>query len=216
MSEAEARFDFGGRLREEFPSQFIVDVTERCNLRCTHCASAQFRTSALYSGAMLSTALNDKLCDEVARLGRGITQYLRYAASGEPLLHPQIETMLAHAVETSGALITLTTNGTLLDRARAERLLETEIHLIDFSIDAASPETYARVRAGVPMEKTRENVLNLIKLKEQAGSRMNIAVSFVEQPLNTHETQVFEEYWRANGVDHVVIRRLHSNAGANA
>lgn len=215
MIGADAHFDFGGRLHAEFPSQVIVDITERCNLRCTHCASTHFRASKLYSGAMLSTELNDKLCDEVAHFGKGITQYLRYAASGEPLLHPQIETMLTHAVSTSGTLVTLTTNGTLLDQARAERLLETGINLVDFSIDAASPETYSRVRAGVPLETTRANVLRLIEMKERAGSRLDIAVSFVEQPLNTHETRAFEEYWRANGADHVVIRRLHSNAGAN-
>jgi wyosine [tRNA(Phe)-imidazoG37] synthetase (radical SAM superfamily) len=206
---------FGGRLHVQLPSQVIVDVTEKCNLSCTHCASAAFRRSGLYSGAMLSTELNTKLCEEVGQYGQGITRYLRYAASGEPLLHPQIDQMLADAVRTSGSLVTLTTNGTLLDDARIERLLATGIHLIDISIDAATSETYARVRLNGSLEVTRANALRLLERKERSSSKLVVAVSFVEQPANAHETRDFEDFWRGHGVDHVVIRRLHSNAGAN-
>jgi hypothetical protein len=38
-------------------------------------------------------------------------------------------------------------------------------------------------------------------------------VSFVEQPANAHETGAFERLWKAQGVDYVVVRRLHSAAG---
>src|SRR5262245_66249096 len=36
---------------------------------------------------------------------------------------------------------------------------------------------------------------------------------FVEQERNRGEAEPFERFWRAEGVDRVVIRRLHSAAG---
>lgn len=206
---------FGGRLSPEFPSQIIVDVTEDCNLACGHCASPAFRRSSLYTGAMLPAELNAKLCAEVAEHGGGHTQYLRYAASGEPLLHEELPAMLAEAVQTSGVAVTLTTNGTLLDASRARRILETGLNLVDVSIDAASNETYARVRKHGNLDITRANVLGLLALRAEMGSTTSIVVSFVEQRRNTDEVGEFERFWREAGVDEVVIRRLHSNGGAN-
>lgn len=206
---------FTGRLRAEFPSQIIVDVTEDCNLECGHCASPAFRRSDLYTGAMLPAELNTKLCEEVAEHGRGHTQYLRYAASGEPLLHDRLVPMIAEAVRTTGVAVTLTTNGTLLDTEQARGILETGLDLVDVSIDAARNETYARVRRGGDLDVTRANVLGLLALREEMSSATSIVVSFVEQRRNTEEVDEFEASWRDAGADDVVIRRLHSNGGAN-
>ena len=41
-----------------------------------------------------------------------------------------------------------------------------------------------------------------------------MVVSYIEQPENRHETRDFEAFWKDHGADYVVIRRLHSGAGA--
>lgn len=38
----DALYTFSNRLPAQFPSQIVVDVTERCNLACVHCAHADF------------------------------------------------------------------------------------------------------------------------------------------------------------------------------
>jgi MoaA/NifB/PqqE/SkfB family radical SAM enzyme len=93
-------------------------------------------------------------------------------------------------------------------------LLATNIHLIDVSIDAYTEETYAKIRIGGNLNVTRGNVCALLKEVRDAGLKTKIIVSFVEQPENVHEAQAFERFWEDHGVDYVVIRRLHSNAGA--
>jgi len=149
----------------------------------------------------------------VREYGRGNTQYIRYTSNGEPLVHPQIYDMLELAVAESGVFVTLTTNGTILNEKRIEKLLASGLHMVDVSIDALTPETYARVRVNGKLEVTRKNVLTLLDMKRRAGARTRIVVSFVVQPENAHEAAEFEAYWRDQGVDHVVIRRLHSAAG---
>ena len=44
---------------------------------------------------------------------------------------------------------------------------------------------------------------------------MKVVVSYIDQPLNHHETSDFEAYWKDLGASYVVIRRLHSAAGQN-
>jgi len=88
-------YGFGGRLSGTFPSQVIVDVTELCNLACTHCPHPDFKRSEHYGGRSLDPALCAKAIDEVAEAGRGVVQHVRFTSEGEPLLHKDKE-LLRH------------------------------------------------------------------------------------------------------------------------
>ncbi len=207
-------YGFRGRLRAEFPSQILMDITEVCNLACTHCPHPDFKRSDHYSAQYLDPALNTKMVQEVKRHGQGITQYIRYASNGEPLVHPKAYDMIEEAVSESGVYVTITTNGTIMNEKRTRRLLDAGVHMIDISIDAFLPETYEKIRVNGDLEVTRSNVLNLIRWVRESGAKTKIVVSFVEQPENFAETRDFDSFWKTAGADYVVIRRLHSCSGA--
>lgn len=207
-------YGFYGRLKAEFPSQIIVDVTEVCNLACIHCPHSEFKKSKHYGARMLDPGLNEKMVNEVAEFGSKSTEYLRYSSNGEPLIHPNIIEMLSCAVKNSGTTVTLTTNGTLMDEEKCEALIETGVDIIDISIDAYYPDTYSKIRVKGNLEITRVNVLKLLRLREESSKKINVVVSFVEQPHNLGEADIFTEYWKSHGVDFVIVRRLHSCAGA--
>lgn len=207
-------YDFGGRLTARFPSQILMDITEVCNLACTHCPHPAFAQSGHYEGRHLDPALNDKMVEEVSRHGQGQTQYIRYAANGEPLAHPNGYDMIETAVKHSGVYVTLTTNGKIMNEKRTQRLLEAGVHMIDISIDAFTPETYAKIRVKGNLHVTQANVLRLLQWVRESGSKTKVVVSFVEQLGNAHEAHDFERYWKDQGADFVIIRRLHSCSGA--
>lgn len=201
-------YGFGGRLTEAFPSQVIIDVTEVCNLDCVHCPHEEFTRTAHYGARYLDQALNAKAVSEVAEHG---AQYIRYCAEGEPLIHPQCYDFLDDAVKRSGTFVTLTTNGTILNEKRIRKLLGSGLHMVDVSIDAFKAETYAAIRKGGDLEVTGANVLNLIRWAR--GTSTKVVVSFIEQPQNAAEVEAFRDFWEGKA-DEVVIRRLHSAAGA--
>lgn len=207
-------YGFYDRLKATFPSQILVDVAEVCNLACIHCPHPEFKKSEHYTASYLNPELNAKLVDEVRQYGQGLTQYIRYASAGEPLMHPKIYDMLDYATKHSGVLVTLTTNGTTMVEKRIERLLTAGVHVVDISIDALTADTYAKVRVGGDLAVTRSNVLKLIELSKQQNFRTKVVVSFVETPQNMHETSRFANFWKASGADYVVTRRLHSCSGA--
>jgi MoaA/NifB/PqqE/SkfB family radical SAM enzyme len=205
-------YGFKGRLTEEFPSQVLVDATEVCNLSCIHCPHPTFKKTEHYGGRFIDEELNKKMVEEVRVHGK--TLYIRYASNGEPLVHPKIFEMLAYAKDRSNALVTLTTNGKILNEKRTATLLSTKVDVVDISLDAFSEDVYAGIRVGGDLAVTRGNVLRLIKSIREENYSTKVVVSFVEQPQNKHETRSFEDFWNEHGADYVVVRRLHSCSGA--
>jgi len=203
------KYGFYDRLTADFPSQINVDMTQVCNLKCIHCPYADFAKSKKNKKYMLNPSLNKKLVDEVAVAGKEKTQYIRYTGNGEPLIHKNCIEMLAYAAKNSNALVTLTTNGTLLSEKTIQALLDTGIYLIDISIDANASESYKKIRGG-DFELVKNNVLNLIKIRNDRNSSSKIVTNFIEQPANHGEAEGFKDFWNANGIDYVIIRKLHS------
>jgi MoaA/NifB/PqqE/SkfB family radical SAM enzyme len=208
------QYGFQEGLSSEFPSQLIVDITEVCNLGCVHCPHPVFKNSNLYGKRFLDPELNKKLVNEVRTEGGGHCQYIRYTSNGEPLVHPLGYKMIQDAVDDSKTFVCLTTNGTIMKERKTRQLLDSGIHMIDISLDAFRPETYAKIRIGGNLEITRENVLRLLKWVHQSQLDTKVVVSFVEQPNNKNEVADFQSFWKDHGATHVVIRRLHSASGA--
>ena len=210
----DGQYGFYDRLTAAFPSQVIVDLTEVCNLACIHCPHPEFKKSEHYAARYLDPDLNAKMVEEVRTHGKGLTQYIRYTGEGEPLVHPRCYDILEHAVQESGVLVSLTTNGTIMNEKRIQKLLDSGLDLIDISVDAFTPETYAKVRVNGDLNVTRANVQKLLGMVEDSRARTKVIVSFIEQPQNAHEAQDFESFWKDQGAKYVVVRRLHSGAGA--
>lgn len=180
-------YGFAGRLIADFPSQIVVDTTEVCNLACIHCSHRRLEESPQYRGWHLDPGLNDKLVAEVAEFGQGCVQYLRYTGCGEPLLHPLLFEMLRPAVQGAGCQVSLITNGTLLDDRAVDRLWATGVNAVDISLDAFTPETYAKIRVKGNLAVTRANVVRLIARAKEPGSRTKVVVTFIEQSQNRGE-----------------------------
>ena len=181
-------------------------MTEICNLACIHCPHPQFKKSHHYGARYLPLELSQKAVTEVAQHG---SQYIRFTAEGEPLIHPQVFDMLDDAVSRSGTFVTVTTNGTIMHK-RLDGLLASGLHMIDVSIDAFSPETYSKIRGG-DLKVVRRNVLDLIH--RARGTATKVVVSFIEQDLNREERDAFTSFWTDAGAWKIVVRRLHSAAG---
>lgn len=208
-------FDFKGHLTSSFPSQLVVDVTENCNLACAHCPHASLKKKEQLTNGFLDKEIHHKLIDEIAGPGKGCCRYVRYTAQGETLLHPGLIDFIRYAKKKATSVqVNVTTNGTLMDESYSLRLLEAGVDVIDISLDAFLPETYSAIRRGGSLEITKSNVLTLLALRKIGAFRTRVVTSFVEQPENRMEAEDFKSFWQGQGCDFVVIRRLHTAAGA--
>jgi radical SAM protein with 4Fe4S-binding SPASM domain len=161
----------------------------------------------------MSTKIHNKVIDEIAAAGKGITRFLRYTGDGEPLIHPNLSSLISYAFEHTSLPINLTTNGSFLTLPTANQLVNAGVRVFDISIDAATEETYRLVRVGGDYSTVVNNVLSVIE-EFRKDERVSIVVSFVRQQLNEKEVSEFQKFWSSNGVRRVIIRNGHSAAGS--
>ncbi len=121
-----------------YPGHPVWEVTGACNLRCIHCHA----TSGKAASDELTTDEGKKLIDMLAANSEFRT--LIYTG-GEPLVRPDIFTLLKHSQEAGLANI-IATNGTLIDEEMAFKLKEHGVVCNAISIDSADIATHDFVR----------------------------------------------------------------------
>ncbi|NIO11252.1 MAG: radical SAM protein, partial [Deltaproteobacteria bacterium] len=80
-----------------------------------------------------------------------------FGGFGEPLAHPDIVDMVAHA-KAAGAPVELITNGTLLTQDMSRSLIEAGLDMLWVSLDGATPESYTDVRLGAALPEVLANL----------------------------------------------------------
>lgn len=118
--------------------------TRRCNLSCTYCNEFD-RTSDPVPLAALQQRI-----DALARLGTTIITL----SGGEPLLHPDVDTIVRH-IRQRGAIATLITNGYLLTPAMIGRLNDAGLDSLQISIDNLVPDDVSKKSLKVLDQKLR-------------------------------------------------------------
>jgi radical SAM protein with 4Fe4S-binding SPASM domain len=105
----------------------VWTMSRRCNLKCLHCYTASDDLD--YPGE-LSTDEGYALLDDLAAFG--VPALL--LSGGEPLYRPDFE-LLARRAASLGLRVTLSTNGTLIDEAKAALLKEIGVTYVGISLD---------------------------------------------------------------------------------
>ena len=202
-----------GRLDEacDFPKVVLLDTISYCNLLCSMCCHKEM----LRKKGLMSWELFTRLIDEIAEKRPDARVWLVFF--GEALIRkrrkPTIFDMIRYAKSKGLSDVVLNSNANLLDASAAQELIDSGLDALYVGIDAASPETYARVRVGGKYQRVVDNVLRLVELQRTQGRpRPQVHVQFVEMDENQHEKQRFIDFWKDQGVV-VKIRPKVSWAG---
>lgn len=190
------------RLRLERSARVLslnVETTNFCNLRCTICP---VNRGMVRQKRWLDPATFERLIDRSPTV-----RFLLPFQWGEPLLHPEIDRMVAYARD-RGIRTMLTTNGTRLDEAMAERLLACGLDRLTVSVDG-DDATHEAIR-GVPLAEIRERTLALRRLRDRRGAALRIDVSMVLDDATRPAIEEYRARW-SDVADRVqVIPRLAS------
>jgi MoaA/NifB/PqqE/SkfB family radical SAM enzyme len=90
---------------------------------------------------------------------------------GEPLLHKDIFEMI-RLCKKKGRRTGFTTNGMLLDKETAARLVELELDILCVSLAGCRPETHNSIRQGTDLEQIYKNLEYLASIKERNAAAM--------------------------------------------
>lgn len=176
-------------------TSLIIEPTNTCNLRCTFCYVTEGMERP---DGFMDLALFKKVIDDCPEL-----EHLCMHNWGEPLLHKGIFEMFDYAHNAGVPWLVMNTNGTLLTHKMINRIVDSPLSIIRFSIDG-SAETFKRVR-GVELEKITDNIIRLKELKEKKRPDLSMGVVFTVEEDTWEDAQQYIEYW-SEIVDHVRLQ----------
>ncbi|NOZ87145.1 MAG: radical SAM protein [Deltaproteobacteria bacterium] len=184
------------------PSDITLELTNRCDLHCPMCPRDLCKRPI---GDMDLELLKDVLDQAVPGL-----EMSDLCLDGEPLLYPELEAAL-RILEDRGVKTYLQTTALLLDRDKAEMLLDSGLDAIVFSLDADTRETYEKVHGAGNIEIARNNISRFLEMRSNKGSSLSVTVQLVAQKMNSHEISAFKKRWANSTVDAVRIKPLNIN-----
>ena len=121
-----------------------IVVTRRCNLACTYCSEFDDFSKPVPTEEML------RRIDQLAALGTTVITL----TGGEPLLHPDLEKIIAR-IRHHGALAILVTNGYFLTPQRIQQLNRAGVDHMQISVDNIQPDDVSKKSLKVLDQKLR-------------------------------------------------------------
>jgi MoaA/NifB/PqqE/SkfB family radical SAM enzyme len=132
-------------------TQVYVEPTSLCNLDCRICVRKTWDEPT----GFMSMPTYRRLIEGLGQMPS--LRRVSFWGIGEPLLHPQIVSMVAMAKEL-GAETQIITNGLLLDNAKADGLVNAGLDRLIVSVDSVSSESQADVRSGDELAQVCQNL----------------------------------------------------------
>jgi MoaA/NifB/PqqE/SkfB family radical SAM enzyme len=135
------------------PLYVNVYVNDRCNSRCVSCDTWKRQRHHELDREDIA-----RLIEGLQELGVGYVQ----VSGGEPLLHPHLADFIRD-FRRAGIFVQLSTNGLLLDDARADALLEAGATRVTVSVDSLDPAVYREFRGVDRLARVRGNLERLVR-----------------------------------------------------
>lgn len=182
--------------------KLYVEASSRCNLKCRMC----FRQTWIDEGygdldvSLFSGVLDDPSLSE--------TKTVFFGGMGEPLIHPEIVTLVASAAK-KGKKVELISNGTLLNEKMIEALIGAGIWRIWISIDEIY-ENYGKIQLGSDFNLVCGNMEAFNRLRHGTDIRLGMtAVVMRDNVASLDRIRDFAERFHADDLNlsHMIPNR---------
>ncbi len=174
----------------------IFELTYRCHFRCRHCyVPASYQKKARVE---LTTKEVFSILDQLKDLG---CFYLGFTG-GEPFLREDIFKILWYAKK-KGFQIIIYTNGSLIDKAKAEELKQLNPNKVDITIPAISKRAFEQITG---VKGSCDNVFKAIRLLHKNGVRLGFKSCLLKE--NEKEIKEIQDFAASLGALHRLDDRL--------
>ena len=156
--------------REFSPLYVKIKINYGCNLKCEMCKHWRETREPPISMERFKTVISELAELECKKI---------HFSGGEPMLRPKLPELVEHA-SSFGMRVTLTTNGTLVDKEKAKALISAGLRGVNISIDSPIRKVHEKIR-GVPGSfKVTAKAVSLFSKYARKGKitvRINTVVS---------------------------------------
>jgi len=185
--------DFGIETPQRFraPVSVVWSLSYRCNLRCKHC----YQDASQPSADELTIEEQLKVVHQLADAGVSMV----VLSGGEPLTNPNLGRLIAE-IRACGMVVSIDSNGVLIDAATVEHLRQLGVSSVELSLDSSDAEAHDDFRG---LKGAFERTLNAVELCSGAGIFTTIATTATT--LNHSDSRSLIRLARSRGANRVVF-----------
>jgi radical SAM protein with 4Fe4S-binding SPASM domain len=195
------------------PISVMIEPISRCNLQCPLCPIGTRELKRELGAMTLENFV--RILDNLGAQVRTLALWNQ----GEPTLNDQLPVMIRIAHD-RGIYTMMSTNGNLLQqRNLIERLIESGLDEIIFSIDGLTQESYQVYRVGGNLDMVVENMRTMRRRRDELSRKKpRIIMQWLPMKHNEHEIPKLRATARKWGADKVEIKttQVYGDAQAEA
>jgi len=189
----------------DFPIQLDFELNYSCNFSCPMCTWNAESTAKFGKDKWFPFEVWKEVIDE--SIPKGL-KAIRLNHINEPLIRQDITKFIKYAREAGILDIYFSTNGSLLSEKMSRNLIESGLMRLQISLDAATEDTYKKIRIGGDFNKIMDNIDNFLRIRKELNSNLpTLRVNFVKTELNISELDMFKEMWEGKA-DFIGIQNL--------
>ena len=178
--------------------QVYMPVTQFCNINCVMCRRS-------VRSDLEQCHVPSEVLDPVFEASRDLCT-VHAQGTGEPLLNDDVYAILAELKKRMPGQSTVgtCTNGTLLHREKVQRLFDTGIDYLYFSVDGATKTTSESIRPGSDFNEIVRNISYCAEHRSVSGRKKPwLMMNYVIMEQNYHEIPAYARLAGSMGVDSV-------------
>jgi len=185
-----------GEIELDYPLHLNFELNFGCNLRCPACLhSLSFKDWPYKVDPNKNISFN-KFCEIIDEGVKYGLCSIELNGENEPFLYKDIIRCIEYTKEKNILHILLHTNGTLLTNKLLEEIVKSGLTNISFSLDAATKETYDKIRVGGDYDRVVKNIYELLEIKKKYKSVFPLVrLSFYRNKINFAEASQFKKMW---------------------
>ncbi|MCD6332753.1 MAG: radical SAM protein [Bacteroidales bacterium] len=182
------------------PMAISLEPTNRCQLHCPYCPSGAGNLDR--PPGKMDVNLFRGIIDDIGDKLIHLACYFQ----GEPLLHPGLPGMIQYA-RSKGIFTVVSTNGNLIDRDWAERLVLCGLDHLIISVDGMTEKVYQAYRVGGRLENVLKGIALIVEAKKELKKRHPLLeAQFVVTRQNEHQKEAFIYWSKSSGVNHYTLK----------
>lgn len=178
------------------PRHLVLEVTNQCNLNCVMCERRLTQPDNLMSWSTFSEAMKSLAPGFVA---------VELSGLGEPTLAPLFGKMVK-TVREADKVLYFPTNGAAISKV-VDELDNSDKTRVNFSMDAATAETYGKIRVDkVGKAASFDDLLKSVELFRAKRDKARLITSFTAAAYNVDEFPQFVALARQLGANQVFFK----------
>ncbi len=197
----------------------ILDLTERCNLKCVMCHFSQsdrinfppFNVRLSEDGNMPVEVFEKIAADLFPRARR-----VALACAAEALIHPRFKEIVSIAGRYGVPDLWFPTNLLALSESSARAIFDANVSTVAASIDGVTKETYEKIRVGAKWEAllSRLDLLRRMK-REEKRRRPRLRIIFTWMKSNRKELADLPAFAAEQGAEELDVRYVSETFGVD-